>query len=101
SRAVPKDQGDPRYLLRAIRNTFFTESSMELTASLSAEFQADRARILRALHRWAGIGGTLGMPGVTDQARKVETLVESTEKVDVAVVKEALEELQRLITAAM
>jgi two-component system cell cycle response regulator DivK len=101
SRAVPKEQGDTRDLLRAIRNTFFTESLTELTALLSAEFQADRARMLRALHRWAGIAGTLGMPGVTDQARKVEALVESTGKVDVSGVNVGLEELQRLITAAM
>jgi two-component system, cell cycle response regulator DivK len=101
SRTVRKEQGDTRDLLRAIRNTFFTESLTELTALLSAEFQADRARILRALHRWAGIAGTLGMPGVTDQARKVEALVESTEKVDVPAAREALEELQWLITAAM
>ena len=40
------------------------------------------------------------MPGVTDQARKTEGLVESAEQVDVPAVKEALRELERLITAA-
>jgi two-component system, cell cycle response regulator DivK len=100
SRAVPKVQGDVRDLLRAMRNTFITESLAELTELLSPEFQADKNRLLRSLHRWAGIAGTLGMPAVTDQARKTEGLVDATEHVDVPAVREALEELQRLITAA-
>jgi two-component system cell cycle response regulator DivK len=77
SRTLPKEQGDRRDLLRGIRNTFFTESLSELATLMSTGFQADRARILRALHRWAGIAATLGMPAVTDQARRVEALVES------------------------
>ena len=77
SLAVPKVQGDVRDLLRSMRNTFITESLAELAQLLSPEFQADRGRLLRVLHRWAGIGGTLGMPSVTDQARKTEALIES------------------------
>jgi two-component system, cell cycle response regulator DivK len=100
SRTVPRVQGDARDLLRGMRNTFITESLAELTELLSPKFQADKNRMLRALHRQAGIGGTLGMPAVTDQARKVEELVESSEKVDVPAVKEGLAELQRLIVLA-
>jgi two-component system, cell cycle response regulator DivK len=100
ARAVPKVQGDVRDLLRGMRNDFITESLAELTELLSPVFQADKSRLLRALHRWAGIAGTLGMPGVTDQARKTEGLVDATAQVDVPSVREALEELQRLITAA-
>jgi DNA-binding response OmpR family regulator len=99
-RAVRKVQGDVRDLLRGMRNNFISESLAELTELLSPEFQADKNRLLRTLHRWAGIAGTLGMPGVTDEARKLETLVESAAQVDVPAVRVELEELHRLITAA-
>jgi two-component system, cell cycle response regulator DivK len=98
--AAPRVEGDVRDLLRGMRNNFITESLAELTELLSPKFEADKARLLRALHRWAGIAGTLGMPGVTDQARKIEELVSTTEKVDVPAVRKELEELHGLITAA-
>jgi two-component system, cell cycle response regulator DivK len=100
SLAVPKVQGDVRDLLRGMRNTFITEALAELSELLSPGLLGDRNRLLRVLHRWAGIAGTLGMPAVTDQARKTEALLESAGQVDVPAVKPALEELQRLITAA-
>ena len=100
SRAVPKVQGDVRDLLRGMRNNFITESLAELTELMSPEFEADKDRLLRTLHRWAGIAGTLGMPGVTDEARKIEAQVESAAPVDVPAVRAALQELQRLINVA-
>jgi two-component system cell cycle response regulator DivK len=100
SRTVSKASSDVRDLLRDLRNTFVAEASAELAGLLTAEFPPDKSRLLRALHRWAGVGGTLGMPGVTDQARKIELLVESTEQVDVPAVRKALEELSALIAAA-
>jgi len=100
SRAGPRAQGDVRDLLRSLRNNFITESLAELTELLSPGFQADRSRLLRVLHRWSGIAGTLGMPGVTSQARKTEGLVESGEHVDVAAVRKALWELHAMITEA-
>jgi two-component system cell cycle response regulator DivK len=100
SRSVPKVQGDVRDLLRSMRNTFITESLAELAQLLSPEFQSDRGRLLRVLHRWAGIAGTLGMPAVTDESRITERLIESAEQVDVPAVAEALRKLKGLITAA-
>jgi two-component system, cell cycle response regulator DivK len=100
SRAVPKVQGDVRDLLRGMRNNFITESLAELTELLSTEFQTDKNRLLRTLHRWAGIASTLGMPGVTDEARKIEAQIESAAPVDVPAVRVALQELQRVITAS-
>jgi two-component system, cell cycle response regulator DivK len=97
---APRVESDVRDLLRGMRNNFIIESLAELTELLSPKFEADKARLLRALHRWAGIAGTLGMPGVTDQARKIEELVAASEQVDVPAVRKELEELQRLITAA-
>jgi two-component system, cell cycle response regulator DivK len=100
SPAVPKAQSDVTDLLRDLRNQFITETSAGLDELLSTEVQGDRSRLLRVLHRWAGTAGTLGMPGVTDQARKTAASVESAEEVDVPAVREALDELKRLIVAA-
>jgi DNA-binding response OmpR family regulator len=99
-RAAPKAQGDVRDLLRDLRNEFITEALPELDEMLTPEFQADKSRLLHHLHRWAGVAGTLGMPGVTAQARKLEGFVESTEEVNVSAVREGLEELKKLIAAA-
>ena len=96
---VQNTQGDVRDLLREMRNKFIAESLAEAAELLSPQAQTDRPRLLHSLHRWAGIAGTLGIPGVTDQARKTELLVESSEKVDVPAVREALEEMKRLIVA--
>ena len=96
---VENTRGDVRDLLREMRNNFIVESLTEVAELLSPEAQTDRPRLLHALHRWAGIAGTLGIHGVTDQARKTESLVESTEQVDVSAVRENLEELKRLILA--
>jgi two-component system, cell cycle response regulator DivK len=100
SRAVPEVQGDVRDLLRDLRNKFITESSAELAELLSTELLHERSRLLRALHRWVGIGSTLGMPGVTEQARETETFVAAAAEVNVPAVREALEELRRLIVLA-
>ena len=100
SHGIGGAQGDVRDLLRVLRNNFVTESLAEAAELLSPQFQADKHRLLRVLHRWAGIAGTLGMPAVTEQARKTEALVESGPEVDVAAVRQALLELQVLITAA-
>jgi two-component system, cell cycle response regulator DivK len=100
ARAAPKGQGDVRDLLRDMRNNFISESSAELAGLLSEEFQADRSRLLRALHRWGGIATTLGMPEVTELSKKTERFVESTAEVDVPAVRAALKELSGLIAAA-
>jgi two-component system, cell cycle response regulator DivK len=99
ARRVPSAQGDMRDILREIRNSFITEASAEVAELLAAEPYPDKSRLLRTLHRWAGVGGTLGLPGVTDQARKAELLVESADEVDASAVKDALAELKRLIVA--
>ena len=72
SRSVAKSQGDVRDLLRDMRNQFITEALAEVIELLSPQTQVDKSRLLRMLHRCAGVAGTLGMQGVTDQARKLE-----------------------------
>src|ERR1035438_6962369 len=51
SRAVPKVQGDVRDLLRGMRNDFITVALAELAELLSPDFQIDKSRLLRTLHR--------------------------------------------------
>ncbi len=97
--AIPKAPGDVRDLLRDRRNTFITESLAELDELMSSEFQS-KNRLLRALHRWAGIAGTLGMPEVTEQARKTEALIDSAAEINVPAARAALDELWRMITRA-
>jgi len=98
-RGIPKSQGNVGDLLRDLRNQFITETLAEVVELLSAETQPDKSRLLRILHHCADIASTLGMPDVTNQARKTAASVESAEEVEVPAVEEALKELKRLITA--
>jgi len=100
SRGVPNVQGDVRDLLRGMRIDFITVALAELAGLLCPDLQIHKNRLLRTLHRWAGIAGTLGMPGVTDRARTIEGLIGSAKPVDVPAVRKALQELQEMITAA-
>jgi DNA-binding response OmpR family regulator len=100
NRGTPEVQGDIRDLLRDMRNNFLVEVRTELTRFLSEAQQPDENRLVRALHRWGGIAGTLGMARVTEVSRRLEAFVESSHQVDAPVVREGLEELQRLIGAA-
>jgi two-component system cell cycle response regulator DivK len=100
SRPAPKAKGDVRDLLRDLRNQFIAEALTELAALQSVGVTLDKSRLLLALHRWAGVAGTLGMPAVTERAREAEEAVEAAEKVDIPAVQETLSELKRLVTAA-
>jgi DNA-binding response OmpR family regulator/HPt (histidine-containing phosphotransfer) domain-containing protein len=95
-----KSQGDVRDLLLDIRSNFITELLAELDELLTAECRPDKNHLLRALHRWAGIAGALGMPEITVQARKTEVLIQSNEEIDVRAVREALEGLKRSVMVA-
>jgi DNA-binding response OmpR family regulator len=100
TRAVPNIQSDVGDLLRGMRNNFIAESLAELAELVAPDVPMDKTRLVRTLHRWAGIASTLGMPAVTDQARKTEGFVESAEPVEAAAVTAALQELRRLIAEA-
>jgi DNA-binding response OmpR family regulator len=69
------DSGD---LLTELRNTFLAEG-LEQCSTILKELQSDPAGAIeglrRVLHRWAGMGGTLGFPEITGQARAVEALL--------------------------
>ena len=96
---LPSDSGD---LLTEIRNNFLAEGLEQCGTMLKqvragAGFSAEAA--LRVLHRWAGMGGTLGFPEISQQARALETLLTST-SVEYEDVLKAFETSRRRFLAA-
>jgi DNA-binding response OmpR family regulator len=77
-RDVPSDSGD---LLAGMRNAFLGES-LEQGRTILKELKSSRAypieRFQRVLHRWAGMGRTLGFLEIASEARTVEMLMAST-----------------------
>jgi len=75
---VPSDSGD---FLTELRNNFLAEG-LEQCGALLNEFQTNPSRAiaaaLRVIHRWAGVGGTLGFLEISKHARKIEDLLSST-----------------------
>ena len=72
---IPCDCGD---LLAELRNSFLAEG-LEQCRTILNDLQSGPGRavevIQRVLHRWAGLGGTLGFAEITDQARRIEALL--------------------------
>ena len=70
--------GDYHDLLTQLRNDFLVEGAEEterVLRSLNNKF--DLQRVLRLVHRWAGIGGTLGMPEISQKARQIKQTLEN------------------------
>jgi CheY-like chemotaxis protein len=69
---------DSRDLLAEIRNNFLAEG-LEQCRRMLKDINSDpgcaREMIERILHRWAGLAGTLGFPEISEQARKIESLL--------------------------
>jgi len=65
-------------LLTQLRNDFLVEGAEEterVLKSLNNKF--DLQRVLRLVHRWGGIGGTLGMPEISHKARQIKQSLEN------------------------
>jgi two-component system, cell cycle response regulator DivK len=78
SSGLPADAGD---LLAEVRNGFLAEG-LEQCDTILRELQSNprgaTQRVERILHHWAGLGGTLGFPEISNQARRVEALLSLT-----------------------
>jgi CheY-like chemotaxis protein len=91
-----------------LRKEFLASGAAECRALLR-QFVAHRllaptldfATIRRALHNWAGVGGTLGFPGITRQARALETLIAIPDPGQRDDVREKLIELLKQFTSAV
>jgi two-component system cell cycle response regulator DivK len=74
---VPSDSGD---LLTEVRNAFLAEG-LEQCCTILRQLQLGPGCTLevalRVLHRWVGMGTTLGFPEISSQALKVEMLLTS------------------------
>jgi two-component system, cell cycle response regulator DivK len=96
---VPSDSGD---LLSEIRNSFLAEG-LEQCGTILKQLQSDPGSAMevlrRVLHRWAGVGATLGFPGISSQARRVETLL-TPESPDYNEIQKAIETTRRRFGAA-
>ncbi len=96
---APRDSGD---LLAEIRNSFLAEG-LEQCGAILKELQSDPRSatdvLRRVLHRWAGVGGTLGFPELSSQARHVETLLKTAGE-DYAEIVKAIETMRRRFAAA-
>ncbi len=73
---LPKPVDTP-ILFSELRAQFLAnvnEQSMRLVDSLASEFDVAGAK--RLAHRWAGVGGTLGLPQISQRAYEMETLLD-------------------------
>jgi two-component system cell cycle response regulator DivK len=96
---VSCDSGD---LLSEIRNSFLAEG-LEHCGTILKGLRSDPGSTVedmrRVLHRWAGLGGTLGFPGISSEARNVEALLTSG-NLEYDVVIKAVETTRRRFGAA-
>jgi CheY-like chemotaxis protein len=95
---------DSHDLLAEMRNTFLTEGLQQcggMLRDLDAEDGGGGGRqsIERVLHRWAGLGGTLGFPGISEEARRMEALLTEMDG-DKEVMRRAIEIAKRRFMAA-
>lgn len=93
------DSGD---LLTEVRNNFLGEG-LEQCKAILKELRTDPAGAIeglrRVLHRWAGVAGTLGFPGISSQARKMEALL-SPANLEYGELRKAVETARRRFSAA-
>jgi DNA-binding response OmpR family regulator len=96
---VSSDSGD---LLAEIRNGFVAEGLQQCSTILK-ELKSDPdgaiEMLRRVLHRWAGLGGTLGFPLISSQARRVEALL-TPENPEYGEIIKAVETTRRRFGAA-
>lgn len=94
--------------IEELRKEFLASGAAECRELLS-DFTAvrqfvpavDFVSIRSAVHRWAGVGGTLGFPAITRQARKLEALIESEDSTKRDELREKLMRLLREFTHAV
>jgi DNA-binding response OmpR family regulator len=95
---IPRDSHD---LLAEMRNMFLAEGLEQCTTMLrSLKLKEGGSEgIERVIHRWAGMGGTLGFPGISEEARTIEALLDRPNRIDERL-PEAIETARRRFMAA-
>jgi two-component system, cell cycle response regulator DivK len=75
--AAKPDANDPNDLLRELRNGFIAEGAEASRQYAEADSLDEVEAMRRVVHHWAGMGGTLGYPEITQRARELEELLEA------------------------
>ena len=73
---LPVTLAIPESEMEDLRRTFLADGALqsrELLASLDEKFDEKRAALLA--HRWAGTGGLLGFPRISDRARELDVIL--------------------------
>jgi CheY-like chemotaxis protein len=71
------DASDPNDLLRELRNGFIAEGAETSRRYAEADSVDEIEGMRRVVHRWAGMGGTLGYPEISQRARELEEILEA------------------------
>ncbi len=71
------EASDPTDLLRELRNGFIAEGAEASRRYAEADSIEEIEAMRRVVHHWAGMGGTLGYPEITQRARELEELLEA------------------------
>jgi len=101
--ATLMEQTEPFPLLpmKELRDEFLSTSAAECRRLLEGfGDHTDYTAIQKALHRWAGVGGTLGFPAITTTARELEPLAENPRRNRVEDLGLGLSELMEMFTTA-
>jgi len=96
------EETEPQHLpMDELRDEFLTTSAEECRDILGAYGeQPDYSTIRKALHRWAGVGGTLGFPAITVMARELEAMAVNPQASQVEDLGLGLSELMELFSTA-
>ena len=88
-------------LVAGLRAQFLTSGSQESRALLEAlESEPDPSAGRQLAHRWAGVGGTLGFPQISQRAYEIEKLLERPLAAVASQLRGELEEIARLFRDA-
>ncbi len=74
--AKPAEATDTNDLLRELRNVFIAEGAEASRRYAVADSVEEIEAMRRVVHHWAGMGGTLGYPEITQRARALEEILE-------------------------
>jgi DNA-binding response OmpR family regulator len=97
--AAPRQgQGDD---IAKLREEFLAQIQIEsslLATSLSADFDVARAR--QILHRWAGVGGTLGFPDLSRRALALQPLLDQPLPAVVDQLRDGIDQIAHVMASA-
>ena len=92
----------PARVDEGLRHDFLAQTQREswwLQSSLTTGLDCARAR--QIVHRWAGVGGTLGFAGISRRALDLQAMLDEPFDVTIERLRDAVNEIARLCAAVM